>query len=327
MKLFFAKLAFLFFIILVLQTLIVKSVPYPPPEAITLLDEYRHRGIDIVYFGDSTTTWYSKFDTDIRSMPVMVQDILGKPIGAVTHNSYHAWNYDVYTEYMVRHGYNPSWILIPINLRSFPPEWDQRPNFQFTDESLYLSLYKSPFLPLLSFLVNITVPEMDRLYRNIYLAAPYYDGSTKVGNGADYERKVSTENPDSIRMPAMVQMFYLGDIAPTHRKLQNFIRITERFRSGNTHVVFYITPIDYQAGEQYFGPRFTVQLRKNVQTVMQILKQHEADVIDLSLSRPTEDFSWHEVWYINEHLTATGRASVSAELVKHMASVSATRKN
>jgi hypothetical protein len=244
----------------------------------------------------------------------MLSNLLNKGIGMVCHDGYQAGMYDAYTNYMVKQNYYPSYIIIPINLRSFSIGWDLG-GPQFIDEMLYLDFYNTPLSPFLTFTTNLAIPDGNKLYENIYYLSTEFDGNTVVGSGGDYENKLKNASLNT-RFKLMFQMNYLASVNADNSKLNNLLNIADRYRNTKTKVIFYITPIDYQTGEKYFGKRFLTQVKENANTIVSQLKQHQSLVLDLSTSLPSKNFIWKEESYVNEHMNKDGRAFIAAQLAK-----------
>src|SRR5437870_4748332 len=133
MKYFFVKLAVFVSVLILLQELITHFVPYRPPATINDLAADIQKKTDVIYFGDSTTTYYSIHEADQRSTQEILGSLLHKyTVGSLHHDSYQAGMYDAYTQYMVKQQFHPSYIIIPVNLRSFSISWDLAPGSQFT---------------------------------------------------------------------------------------------------------------------------------------------------------------------------------------------------
>ena len=94
---------------------------------------------DIIYFGDSTIYTLGVGDKDKRTTSEMVEEITPcYSLGSITHAAYQMDIYLEFCRYITRQKQHPSFIIIPINMRSFSPEWDRRPQYQFEMEKIIL---------------------------------------------------------------------------------------------------------------------------------------------------------------------------------------------
>lgn len=318
MKRFIVNILLLIIIVCIVQTIIAYKYPYAPPESVTEFTRYQKNGINIIYFGDSTVRWHSQTDKITLTTAQMLIQIFEKSnhiVGPIVHDAYDAYAFDMYTTYMVEKHYYPDYIIIPINLRSFSPSWDLHPNFQFPEEGAYLNIYRIPILnTFMSFIINMYTPDVKRLYQTLYSLSTQYDGNTIVGNGASYENRIRESNPNSIRHPAMMQMYYMGTLKTDNRQLKALTHIADRYKNTKTKLIYYITPIDYQTGISLFGPRFSKQVKQNIGVLLSHFNKYQVTVLDLSFAQPTKNFTWPEVWYINEHLNQTGRLFIAGKL-------------
>ena len=62
------------------------------------------------------------------------------------YDAYHIGIYLEYAQYIVAQENLPQVVIIPINLRSFSPEWDMRPEYQFEKEARFLRSKNSLFI-------------------------------------------------------------------------------------------------------------------------------------------------------------------------------------
>lgn len=315
MKKFFLKLFLFIGIVCIAQFFIWKLFPFSPPSSVNIVNTYSH--IDIVYFGDSSLKSVAKKDPDQRSMYTMLGDIFPQYIvQEFQHDSYQPEIYALLAKEISYHKDIPTYIIVPINLRAFSPEWDLRPGFQFNDEKVYLEFMHTPLAPFLGIISNFEVTRRNADDEAKFAKALVYDGDTIVGNAAAFEdtRSISSY---SERLKHFLVLFYMYRLHENHRKFQSLITIGNIFKKTDTKVIFYITPIDYQTGEKYIGKRFTQQIQENTALLRSILQKQGQIVIDLSLSLPTNYFIWpEEGWYVNEHINSEGKLFVVQEIAK-----------
>ena len=134
---------------IVLSTQVLWASLFVPktPQQIRRLKHYLDNKADILYLGDSTIHHYSPQDLNRGAISEMIQDIL--PHYSIGRISAAAYNMDLFAEivkYASYHHHDPKIIIIPINLRSFSPEWDMRPEYQFEKEKLFLTLARHNLL-------------------------------------------------------------------------------------------------------------------------------------------------------------------------------------
>jgi hypothetical protein len=151
-----------------------------------------------------------------------------------------------------------------------------------------------------------------------FLDTPVYNGKLQVGTVRDFEginqRPYSDDN-----LRKLLVYFYMFDLSPSHRRIRSLEEIADIIRTNSMNVIFYVTPIDYETGNQFLGPAFQKQLDSNVSVITNSLAQQGFDVLDLSSSLPANGFAWKNAeftYYINEHLNDQGRLFVAKQLQK-----------
>ena len=126
------------FIVVLTTIQVAVSAMNPPelPEEILALDQQLQAGVDTLYFGDSILI----HPVGEPTIPEILRDLLPDyEIGDVAHPAYQLDLYERYVNYLVNHNSGVKTVIIPINLRSFSPEWDLRPTYQFEREKTILT--------------------------------------------------------------------------------------------------------------------------------------------------------------------------------------------
>ncbi len=307
------------FIVLIVSLQMLLPVSKDIPNEIKLLDVFMKLKADIIYFGDSTINWAAKDDVNQESMPGLLQRLLPQNrVVKITHASYQMDVYEAYAEYMVRREYRPKVVIIPINLRSFSPEWDLQPLWQFEKEKLTLAMKDTFWMKFYKPLCVFKYFEPRRT-RFEYEQAAVFDGDNFVGRVRDFDnadfRIFSDEN-----MKKKLTFRYMYPLTAEHRKIKSLLHTAELFKAQGIDAIFYITPVDWQTIQKYLGQNSTARIAQNVAVIKNALALQRLDVLDLSLTLSTEDFSWRQdgqgPYYPNEHLKLRGRLIVVKNLVE-----------
>ncbi|MCB9757351.1 MAG: hypothetical protein H6753_02865 [Candidatus Omnitrophica bacterium] len=291
------------------------------PNEIKILDVFMKLKADIVYFGDSTINWAPDSDVNRESMPGLLQRLLPtERIAKITHASYQMDVYQAYVEYMIRKGYHPKVVIIPINLRCFSPEWDQQPLWQFEKEKLTLAMKDTFWMKFYRPLAVFKIFE-PRINRFAYEQTNVFDGSQLIGQVRDFDN-ASYQVYSQEKMKNKLRFRYMYSLSKQHRKVQSMVRSAKLLKSAGIKPVFYITPVDWQTIEKNLGVSSVLRIEENVQVIRSALDEVDVPVWDLSRSLPSEDFSWPEdgdgPYYPNEHLRLRGRMLVVKTLAERM---------
>lgn len=324
MKPFLAKLAMLLLTLLILQILVGFLYPMEIPPEIVKFRELLTNEVEILYFGDSTV-WHPRGS---QTIPAMLQEYLtDRTVGEISHAAY---NLDLYEYYVrglvdatVESNYRPALVIIPINLHSFSPEWDRRPEYQFAEEKQVLDygitvarLFGRPWTIFGGYNSPITTEE--------YLSTAVYSDTMVVGTVADFEdvlgnsRLEEKENARFIyyqALPAegltekMLIYYYMFPLTADHRKVQAMRNIVMLLQQAEIEVLFYITPVDTEVGDVYLGESFRRRFTANKEVILDALAEVGAPVIDLSYA--LEPFYFSDT----EHLHQEGKRYIAEQLV------------
>ncbi|MCB0081790.1 MAG: hypothetical protein KDE47_12705, partial [Caldilineaceae bacterium] len=188
MKPFLAKLAILLPLLLILQLLVGFLYPMEVPAEILQFQRHLENKVDILYFGDSTV-WYPR---GVQTTPQMLQEYLPEhTVGEVSHAAYNLDLYLHYVQALVRytasHDYRPALVIIPLNMHSFSPEWDQRPEYQFTEEKRILD-YGIPLSRLFGRPWNIFGGYDSPITNEEFLNTAVYSDTLVAGKVAEFEQ-------------------------------------------------------------------------------------------------------------------------------------------
>lgn len=186
---FWLKLSIFAAALLAAQLLIAKLYPPELPAEILRLQDYLDHNVEVIYLGDSTLT----YPLDQITTAELLQELLPDyTIGQVAHPAYNLDLYRAYVDYIVRQETKPQIVIIPINLRSFSPEWDRRPGYQFEREQAVLTygltmagIFYRPLAALGGFEPVISQDD--------FLKSPVFNGETAVGQVADFERLLGND--------------------------------------------------------------------------------------------------------------------------------------
>jgi dienelactone hydrolase len=314
-----------FILLLALLQFTVSSVfPVEIPQEILHAQKYLSDQVDIIYLGDSTLSLPAG---EVTTGEILQEMLPGYTVGEVSHAAYNLDLYLHYVRYIIRSVHRPQVIIIPINMRSFSPEWDLRPGYQFEKEKKMLTL--GPFFsrilsrPLETF--GVFEPQISQ---DAFLNATVYNGDTPVGTVKDFESLAdqgalqelqgdtgfvyhdvlpSEENAEALQQALIYR--YMHGLKPDHRQLQAMLKIAELGNENDVGILFYITPINYQQGQRFLGDAFSESLDRNA-SLIQSLLANDTGVTLLDLAFDLEAYAFTDM----EHLREAGKTYVAERL-------------
>jgi len=286
------------------------------PDEIRALKKTASDGTTVLYLGDSVISYTESQGPQMQTLPKILQSRLPEErIAVVTHRAYHPGVYLSFAQSMARESHAPPDWIIPVNLRSLSAGWDQRPEYQFENERILLAhdsnLFRIFYRPMQVFKVFDLVP----IKQPDFYTTPVYDGDRLAGHVREFlapEMFAVTR----ARMKRMLIFGYMYSLRADHRKVRALVELCRVLKSRGIRPLVYITPVDYQTGEDYLGKRFRERIQENTAVVKRELAQAGVAPLDLSLSLGSDDFRWHDAEYPNEHLSQKGREQVAGRLAE-----------
>jgi hypothetical protein len=295
------------------------SVLFPPKlhEEIVSFNRIMEHPPHVLFFGDSSDRTVSPNDKDRRSIDAILGHYLsGISVVSIDHPAYDAGIYEAYAVSLATKKSVPKIVVIPINLRSFSPDWDMRPEYQFTTQQVYLRYGHTLLYPFLPFLLNMKAFPFLETSHESFVSSPVYDGTRRLGEVKDFDNdsfKIVTKSHDIQK----VQLYYMYRLTRSHRKVQSLQQIQRLLAKRGVRCIFYITPIDFEYASRLLGDRSKSQIAANARIITSALMDVNAEVVDLTFSLNDKEFA-HDADYIDEHLNEKGRSFVAEQLAKRI---------
>lgn len=274
---------------------------------------------DVVLFGDSTLNSIAKDDRDRKTIPVLLGERIPYKIQLVQHGGFDATVYVRYVKYLVENNLRPRALVIPINLRSFSPQWDLNPSYEFVKTPFILNhriLGPSYFVP-----VSIFTQLFRSTRTEAWLNTPVYDAGVPAGTVRAYQGdRFKTVDAGTTRKKITYQYRYR--LTEGDRRLAKIAEIIELCQRSRIAVLFYLTPVDVEfCDAAYPGTRAIV--RENAHLVTAFIRSRNSEAADLSEAFPSKYFGWKDDLYPNEHLNDKGRAFLADFLARKITALGA----
>lgn len=299
------------------------------PKLDRLFNSQEELAPDVVFLGDSVLERVSDSDQNRAPLAAQVATFLLPRCRTVTF-SHTAFNLAVFKRIISvisASQHRPRHLLIPINLRAFSPQWYAYPEYQFLSfkalfDRYLLSLDAEERRRLLN-----QVPEADKKSEGFrrsmerYLALRGNFHGTNLRAMADFlQFKLQKPvNPEAIRerRRLMFIFHYLYEFSGGHPLLTSLGGMLRLIATMDVNVVFYLTPVNYQAGIEYVGPEFTTVLNENKKFVIDFINSMPGGrnrmLCDFSTLLGADTFFQPHI--ANEHLNEKGR-TVLAQAIR-----------
>ncbi|MFN8400350.1 MAG: hypothetical protein U0X74_10060 [Anaerolineales bacterium] len=293
------------------------------PELVRLLDSFNNTvpAPDILFFGDSVLLRISRDDTDTDTLDRMLfKKMYGKiSLLSIAHTAYHMQVYKNLISVLDVTKRKPKVVILPINLRSFSPQWDFYPAWQFRDEIRAIERYLlDPSLEIAS------VGEVPATAKLLWLfdAIPVQYPLTEFNRTGQFRSMIASkpknEDQKSYRLRQIFIYHYMHPLANDHPKLKALEECVRMLSVLQIPLVLYVTPINWEAGRKYVGWEFTEAVKSNVNMISNRLSRHQMDnkVIFGDFSTLLEPGCFFRDDNATEHLNQQGRGRLADEIKK-----------
>ena len=287
-----------------------------PPPLVENAYRVAESGKPMVFMGDSSTYWFAPEDQDQRGIAAMLDAALGggKVAGFVGAGVPPNLFPDMLTA-VLRHGGHPSMVVACANPRALSPVWDLHPFWQFPRERLYLkhdsTLLRLFYRPLAIFQAFNLRPVDAKIY---------FDGVRTCF--ADNGRAV----PEVLSQPMLPQHLipllpapdyfyasYCAPLSPDNRQFRALAELRDRTAVAGMCLLFYIPPLNYQAGQAYLGNAAHTQREARIAQMAAQARAPHVRVLDLSTLLTARHFTSKA---LTEHIDATGRHAVAQAIAE-----------
>lgn len=270
----------------------------------------------ILFLGDSVVERISDQDKDRRTLDMMLASrFASKRIVCIAHSAYHLEVYLGLVAALERLRHKPEMVILPINLRSFSPQWDFEPSWQFEQEIRCLwNFANTGSRDFVKHEVDLTsaYEEFDARPVSYPLTSLDQIGQFRlVING-----KPVTEAQRNFRTRQLFIFHYMYSLPAEHPKIKALEAILEQLQTMKVKVLVYVTPVNHEAGKRFAGDEFVRSVRSNVgriiRSVTPFLKSPRVSFEDYS------EFLGDRYFFNpanpTEHLNQDGRLALVARL-------------
>ena len=262
----------------------------------------------VLYFGDSVLSFVTRDEEDQATLPGIVADAFGQPLVDVSQRANAVDTFRTQIDYLLRAGVRPSLAVIPINLRSFAPEWASDPSWNFAmRQRMYDHLFLTRALAVFNW-------SFDRAEHGPPAEVAVHIGDRYMGSVEDFlEPEVQDDPPDSL-----IHNRYLARYGSELEGTERFKVLRELVtlvRKQEIPALFYLVPFDWESVERFVAADERAPIRANVETLRETLRQADVEWLDLTDLLATADFDYGR-GNPNEHLRASGRHRCAAVLAE-----------
>ncbi len=280
----------------------------------------------VLCLGDSVWERIAREDVDQRSLGQMLSENLKQTI-SVTSISQSAYNMRVYLNIIkvlekMRH--YPRLILLPINLRSFSPQWFLNPLWQSQREIQVLEEYRAN--PKMKLPVIEPVRETPELFKS-FDAFPVDYPNSEFSTVGQFRKLIASKPADeaqkTFRLKQIFIFHYMYILLSDHPLIRDMNYVLQKLSQMDIGVLLIVTPINYQAGMRFVGSDFLSRVELNVQVIFERINSFQGErkpyFMDYSKLLSSKHF-FHPA-DATEHLNQTGRTLLSERLASMVTAI------
>ena len=237
---------------------------------------------ETLILGDSVHYRVSHFDDDISSLAQMIECKLSgreEPV-CINFSAYHPGVYLALLECLAKFRGRPKRLVLPINLRSFSPQWWLNPELQYSEDIALLRRYQPgeeiPEIIRDSDSAALDIFDATRArfrgspirkmgtFRRLALAKPlktdleWRVAMSQVLAGSHYPEWLAGWRARQIAI-----LHYLYFLEPSHPRIKETLAAMRLAKELGIRPLIYVTPINYCEGVRAAGRRFTKIVRRN----------------------------------------------------------------
>jgi hypothetical protein len=293
--------------------------PFPALAVIAAAYQRAAMAPPVVVFGDSVMERVSRDDTDQRPLGEMIAAALPRRALILSQSAFNPSVYRALAAVLVRAAARPEQVVVPINLRSFSPQWDLHPAWQFGQELAAVEnfLRDSRRIPAIADVLE--GPDFFRDYDAVPIKCTFSDCST-VG---DFRRLVDssphTEEGRNARARQIFAFHYAYELTRDHRKLADLVRCIQLLTRAHIRTLVYLTPVNVEAGSRLAGAPWRSALRSNANVVLSAVGAAGSlglSVLNWSEALPASHFFHDDL--STEHLNEHGRTKLASLVVAEL---------
>jgi hypothetical protein len=309
--------------------------PYGPLERIVAACQQIENGEGerILYFGDSVVERVSRDDVDKTPLGQIVANRLRPSYTTcvISHSGYRPGIYLALSRVLDSAKKKPSLVILPINIRSFSPQWDWNPDFDFEREIVAINRYhRDPQKKMIRLVPTNQIP-VGFWKRQAFLRREVQYPLSSCKRIRHFVDIIANKSKDpcavDFRWKQIFIFHYLYPLEANHRQLGYLQTLLSFLRDLGIPVVSYLTPINYQAGVRYAGDVFKALVLENVGKILQRMAGKPLSAISDTIYKGpkltladwtfllTEKFFFHRN-EPTEHLNESGRNKLSDGIVR-----------
>ncbi|MCR6629423.1 MAG: hypothetical protein NVV74_04840 [Magnetospirillum sp.] len=273
-----------------------------------------------LFFGDSVFLRVADEDQDRRPLGQMLEQASAAFGGGVSiaHSAFNLKIFEALHGVLDSTVARPHYVVLPINLRSFSPQWFHNPAWQFDEHLRLIRLRAADRTAALGPVGDVRAPPgFYDAFEALPVSYPLSPFTTVKQFRDIIVSQPEEEDADRRRLATIMVFHYTHPLSPDHPLLDCLDALIAHGAKLGSTVLPVLLPLNMELGEMLVGPAFAEIVRANKQRVMERCQAAGATAIDLVDMLPPDAF-----FHLNsptEHLRDHGRLALTARIMHALA--------
>ena len=262
--------------------------------------------INVMFFGSSVDGYTDSLDIIKTSISQRIHEKTGLKVSGISRGANNNRLHELFISFINKNNNNSNlkYLIIPINLRSYSPEWDLRPEYELKKLHIYFDKK------------TVFYQNKNNEYTTYNYKVRFKDTLIGYQGQQNFRGEVNKNLRDDFIFKYLFELKNSNNTSESLKRIRNI-------ETNSVKKIFYITPIDYETGNILING-FDNYLNKNIDKLKSILDNQI--VIDLSKSLTSKNFSYPKFnstlkenylrGSVNEHLNEFGKEFVADTLSK-----------
>jgi protein O-GlcNAc transferase len=280
---------------------------------------------EILILGDSSMIMTSHHDTDKTPLKTMLINELSDSFvcDSICEDAFNPAVFYSIMHLVKYFGNHPGAVILPINIRSMSPSWDLHPINQKSEVVSRIRSFLEEHGYHIDELHGTDKPESASYQDFLKISVSY--PLTNWDIIGQFEGIINTrpENDEekAERYKKLFLYHYLHQLRDNNRKFILLKKTVELLISMNVNVFSYITPVNYQAGEEYVGEDFSKILSQNTKMISDYFASIRDDKVKFQdFSQLLERRFFAHLNDSTEHMNQDGRSILLQNIIQNFPS-------
>jgi hypothetical protein len=267
---------------------------------------------DVLMFGDSVVERVSRHDQDRRTLGAIVEATSTRRVKVISRSAFNP-TLAAYLMRVLARLSVPEVLILPVNIRTFSPQWDLNPAWAFLQERSAIEAWLgNPEAPIPAIRDVIATSDFYDRFESTPVSYELSKLST-IGAFLSVVRSSPLDEDSRRQRSREILVFHYGHrLESCHRRLLDLAYAAESAKRLGIKPVIYVTPLNLMAAARHGGQSLVEIIRANIELIRATLAETGIELHDLSSAIPADGFFHEDL--ATEHLCEKGRVQLASRI-------------